>query len=340
MSQEQRKLTFREKAGYGFGDLASVLYWQTFMLYFTYFYTDVYIIPLYIAASMFLISRGWDALFDPIVGMYADRTNTKWGKFRPYLLWFCIPFTLIGVLTFTVPDFGMTGKIIWAYVTFILIMMLYSAINIPYTALLGVISADSKERTSVSSIKFVFAFAAGIIVSASLLPMTKILGKGDKSIIQATVNDSTINVNEVKKGNAKIVIKAYDSENLSSTYELAFRVDPVESNLPQLIKPLNTIKLNAGFKTHELDFTNVFSGNNPEKFKYSVTSSKEDIATVELKDNKILIKEKGVGSSKITLTAKDKKWGEKANEFYVNVNKGNNSDPILLDSTAFFTFNT
>ena len=179
MSNTAHKLPFREKFAYGFGDLASVLYWQTFMLYFTYFYTDVFLIPASVAATMFLVSRIWDGINDPMMGIIADRTQTRWGKFRPYLLWLCVPFAIAGVLTFTVPDFGYTGKIIWAYATFILIMMLYTAINIPYTALMGVISPDSNERTSVSSFKFLFAFAAGIIVSATLLPMTKSLGGGN-----------------------------------------------------------------------------------------------------------------------------------------------------------------
>lgn len=173
------KLPLGEKIAYGFGDLASVLYWQTFMLYLTYFYTDVFFIPAAAAASMFLISRVWDGVNDPMMGMIADRTKTRWGKFRPYLLWLCVPFALMGVLTFTVPDFGQTGRLIWAYVTFIGLMMLYTAINIPYTALFGVMSSDSKERTTLCSIKFIFAFAAGIIVSATLLPMTKMLGRGN-----------------------------------------------------------------------------------------------------------------------------------------------------------------
>jgi len=174
-------LTLREKIAYGFGDLASVLYWQTFMLYFTYFYTDVFLIPAGVAATMFLVSRVWDGVNDPLMGIIADRTHTRWGKFRPYLLWFCVPLAVAGVFTFSVPNFGMTGKIVYAYVTFILIMMLYTAINIPYTALLGVISPDSDERTSVSSIKFMFAFAAGVIVSATLLPMVKTLRKGNEA---------------------------------------------------------------------------------------------------------------------------------------------------------------
>jgi len=179
MENNTQKLKFTEKAAYGFGDLASVLYWQTFMMYFTFFYTDVFLIPASAAATMFLVSRIWDGVNDPLMGVLADRTKTRWGKFRPYLLWLCIPFAVVGVFTFTVPEFGMTGKLIWAYTTFILIMMLYTAINIPYTALLGVISSDSKERTSVSSIKFIFAYGAGIIVSATLLPMVKFFGGGD-----------------------------------------------------------------------------------------------------------------------------------------------------------------
>lgn len=176
MSKVHQKLAMKEKISYGFGDLASVMYWQTFMLYLTYFYTDVFLIPAGVAATMFLISRIWDGINDPMMGMIADRTKTRWGKFRPYMLWMCVPFAIVGVLTFTVPDFSQSGKIIWAYSTFILIMMLYTAINIPYTALLGVISPDSNERTQVSSIKFLFAFSAGIIVSATLLPMVKAFG--------------------------------------------------------------------------------------------------------------------------------------------------------------------
>ena len=92
---EIKRLPFKEKIAYGFGDLASVLYWQTFMLYFTFFYTDVFMIPAGVAATMFLISRIWDGVNDPIMGMIADRTSTRWGKFRPYLLWLCVPFAIV-----------------------------------------------------------------------------------------------------------------------------------------------------------------------------------------------------------------------------------------------------
>jgi GPH family glycoside/pentoside/hexuronide:cation symporter len=169
---------FREKLCYGFGDLASVLYWQTFMVYLTYFYTDVFGIAALAAGTMLGLSRSMDAFFDPVMGMIADRTETRWGKFRPFLLWFCVPFAIVGVLTFTTPGFGSSGKLLWAWITYNALMLLYTAINIPYTAMLGVISPSPNDRTTLSSIKFVGAFAAGMIVSLFLLPMSKIMGGG------------------------------------------------------------------------------------------------------------------------------------------------------------------
>lgn len=174
------KVSFREKLCYGFGDLASVLYWQTFMVYLTFFYTDVFGISAAAAAAMIGISRSFDALFDPVMGMVADRTQTRWGKFRPYLLWFCVPFAVAGVLTFTTPDLGDSGKLLWAVITYNGLMLLYTAINIPYTAMLGVISPNPNDRTTMSSIKFVGAYAAGMIISATLLPLAKGLGGGSE----------------------------------------------------------------------------------------------------------------------------------------------------------------
>ena len=170
------KLTPREKFSYGFGDLASCLYWQTVSTYLAIFYTDIFGITALAAGTMIAISRSTDAFFDPVIGMIADRTKSRWGKFRPYLLFGCIPLAVAGFLTFTVPDLGSKGKLIWAYVTFNALMIVYTAINIPYTAMLGVISPNPNERTALSSIKFVGAFAGGIIVSATLLPMAKVGG--------------------------------------------------------------------------------------------------------------------------------------------------------------------
>ena len=181
MTTPDHKMTFREKLCYGFGDYASVLYWQTFMIYLTFYYTDVFGLTAAAAATMLGLSRSLDAFFDPVMGMVADRTQTKWGKFRPYILWFCVPFTVVGVLTFTVPTLGAHGKLIWAWVTYNALMLLYTAINIPYTAMLGVVTPNPDDRTTLSSIKFLCAFAAGITISATLLPLAKVLGSGNEA---------------------------------------------------------------------------------------------------------------------------------------------------------------
>lgn len=181
MGKVVQKLSFFEKAGYGFGDLASILYWQTITAYLLYFYTDVYGISAAAAGTMIMVSRIWDGVNDPMMGMIADRTNTRWGKFRPYLLWLSVPLAVVAVLTFTTPNFDYTGKLIYAFITFNLLMMLYTAINIPYSTLLGVITPDTIERTSVSSYKFIFAYLSGTIVSISALPLTKYFGNGNEA---------------------------------------------------------------------------------------------------------------------------------------------------------------
>ncbi|HVT73588.1 MAG TPA: MFS transporter [Lacunisphaera sp.] len=178
MTQKESKLPFREMLAFGCGDFASCLYWQTFMIYLTYFYTDVFGIAAAAAATMLGLSRSLDAFFDPVMGMIGDRTNTRWGKFRPFLIWLCVPFAVAGVLTFTVPGFAGTGKIVWAWVTYNLLMFLYTAINIPYTAMLGVLTPNPTERTALSSVKFVGAFLGGILISFFLLPGVKKLSAG------------------------------------------------------------------------------------------------------------------------------------------------------------------
>jgi GPH family glycoside/pentoside/hexuronide:cation symporter len=179
MSGEIQKLPLREKIGYGFGDLASVLFWQTIMVYLLYFYTDVFGLTAKAAGLMFFVSRILDAFFDVVIGMTADRTKSRWGKFRPYILWGAVPLAVSAVLAFSTPSFADTGKLVYAYITFISFMFLYSTVNIPYTALLGVISGDPIERADAATSKFIGAFSAGIIVSATALPLAKYFGEGN-----------------------------------------------------------------------------------------------------------------------------------------------------------------
>lgn len=172
-------LSRREKLSYGSGDFACAMYWQTFMVYLTFYYTDVYGLSALEAGTLLGVSRAFDAVFDPLVGVLADRTRSRWGKFRPWLLWLAVPLALAGVLTFTVPSGSHGVRLAWAWVTFNALMLLYSAVNIPYTALLAVMTPAPEERTTLSSIKFSFAFVGGTLTSASLLPLCRALGAGD-----------------------------------------------------------------------------------------------------------------------------------------------------------------
>jgi GPH family glycoside/pentoside/hexuronide:cation symporter len=176
------KLSIWEKIGYSVGDTASNLFFQTFILFITIFYTDVFGISAKAVGTMFLITKIWDAVNDPMMGMIADRTETRWGKFRPYILWFAIPFGILGVLTFTTPDLSTTGKLIYAYITYTLLMMLYTVINVPYSALMGVITSNARIRTVVSQFRFVAAFLGGLIVQYSVLRMVKKFGGGNEAL--------------------------------------------------------------------------------------------------------------------------------------------------------------
>jgi GPH family glycoside/pentoside/hexuronide:cation symporter len=175
-------VSFREKVGYGLGDAASSMFWKLFSMYLLFFYTDIFGIPAAVVGTMFLITRIWDSLIDPVVGVIGDRTETRWGKFRPYLLWVAVPFGIIGVLTFTVPSFGVSGKIVYAYVTYTLMMMVYSLINVPYASLLGVMSPDPKVRTELSSYRMIFAFGGSIISLLLIEPLVEIFGKGKDGV--------------------------------------------------------------------------------------------------------------------------------------------------------------
>ncbi len=177
--QPAGKISFREKVGYGLGDTASNFYWQMFLNFLLFFYTDVFGITAAAAGTMFLVVRTWDTGIDPFMGVMADRTHTRWGHYRPYLLWGALPLAVVGVLMFTTPSLTAHGKLIYAYVTYSLIMVAYTFINIPYSALMGVISPNSLERTSVSSYRFVLAYGGLFMVQGLTLPMVKFFGHGN-----------------------------------------------------------------------------------------------------------------------------------------------------------------
>jgi GPH family glycoside/pentoside/hexuronide:cation symporter len=181
MTAQGAKLSVAEKVGYGIGDMAANFIWQTMVTFQLVFYTDTFGISAVAAGTLLIVVRVWDAIFDPMMGVIADKTQTRWGKFRPWVLWTAVPFGLMGFLTFVTPDLSPSGKLAYAYVTYILLMMVYSANNLPYSALSGVMTGDPAERTSLSSYRFVFAMSSQLIIQGLALPMVHYFGQGDSA---------------------------------------------------------------------------------------------------------------------------------------------------------------
>lgn len=181
MEESLVKISVKEKIGYGLGDMAANFVFQTLLAFQLIFYTDTFGLSAAAAGFMLLVVGLVSGFFDPIMGIIADRTKTKWGRFRPWILWTAVPFGVIAVVAFITPDFGPTGKLIYAWVTYMLLMAIYSINNVPYSALSGVITGDSVERTSLSSYRQVGANGAGFIIQVLALPMVLYFGQGDNA---------------------------------------------------------------------------------------------------------------------------------------------------------------
>jgi Na+/melibiose symporter-like transporter len=183
MKSTSEKLSIIEKIGYSLGDLAANLVFQTLMTYLAYFYTDIYKLDANDAtAIMFTVGTVAAFGFNPIVGAIADRTNSRWGKFRPWILWTAVPLGVVSVLAFSTPDFAYKGKVIYAVITYTLLLLLYAASNLPYSALSGVITGSMKERNSISSYRFVAVMFAQFFVQVFMLPIIIYAGEGDKAV--------------------------------------------------------------------------------------------------------------------------------------------------------------
>ena len=152
-----------EKIGYGLGDMASSMFWKIFSYYLPIFYSDVFGLRPVHAATLLLVTKLYDAVSDPVMGLVADRTQTRWGKYRPYLLWMAVPFAVIGILSFYVPDGSYTFKHVYAYLMYILMMTAYTAVNVPYGAMLGLVTDDSREKSVYSSFRMFFAYVGSFV---------------------------------------------------------------------------------------------------------------------------------------------------------------------------------
>src|SRR4029079_10387656 len=178
---ETLKVPVKEKIGYAMGDIATNFFFQSMILYQTRFYTDTAGLSASAVSYMFLVLRLADAVVDPFVGGLSDRTQTRWGKFRPWILGTALPFGLIFWLVYVTPDFGPSAKLVYAYITYTLLMMLYSANNTPYSALMGVMTPDSSERSGIASYRFVGALIGQFFIQALPLPLVAKLGQGDSA---------------------------------------------------------------------------------------------------------------------------------------------------------------
>ena len=181
MNNTSQKLSIKEKVGYSLGDTASHFVWDMVGFWLLFFYTDIYGISAAAAGTIMLIARFWDMAIDPIIGVVSDRTNTRWGKFRPYILFGAIPYAVLAILTFTTPDLGEVGKIIYAGATYVLLMTAYAFINLPYSALGAVMSADTYERAGLNTYRFIAGFIGQFVVTGLALTLANYFGGGDKA---------------------------------------------------------------------------------------------------------------------------------------------------------------
>lgn len=214
------KLERKEIMGYSLVDFAMNLVFQAVLMFITFYYTDVYGLTAVEVSLMFLLSRFWDMINDPMMGAIAERLKPKKGKYRPYILWGAIPFALMAILTYTVPDMGHAGKLVWAYVTYNLLNMLFTFIIQPYISLTTVMTADPQERTKLNSVRMMFAQGGGVVVALFIPILSAYFGKED----QATGYQITVILLSIIT--AAILIYSYTTikERIESTSHL----DPVK----------------------------------------------------------------------------------------------------------------
>ena len=181
MNEIVSKLSLKEKIGYSLGDTASHFVWDMVGFWLLFFYTDIYGISAAAAGTIMLVARFWDMAIDPVIGIVSDRTNTRWGKFRPYILFGAIPYAVLAILTFTTPHLGEVGKIVYAGATYVLLMTAYAAINLPYSALGAVMTDDTYERAGLNTYRFIAGFTGQFVVTGLALTLAEFFGGGDKA---------------------------------------------------------------------------------------------------------------------------------------------------------------
>lgn len=260
-----------EKIGYGFGDMASSMFWKLISYFLPFFYTNVFGLGLEVAGFLMLITRIWDAVSDPMMGILADRTNTRWGKYRPYLLFFAVPFSVAGVLLFTTPDSSEGFKTFWAYFTYILMMTVYTGINVPYGAMLNTMTTDSDQKSVLSSYRMFFAYAGSFIALFAWEPLCNTFApevKLDESVAKIEISsqgklmvfdahkdvldfyqveDSLVakDADDIKAADLVLALNLYENEKVTADSVYNYLKDIKEEHIEKINKELAAAELPA-----------------------------------------------------------------------------------------------
>jgi Na+/melibiose symporter-like transporter len=324
------KLSLKEKVGFGLGDTATNFVYQTLQYFIIFFYTDIFGISVAAAGTLFLVARIFDAISDPVMGAIADRTHTRWGKFRPWIAWTAIPFGVIAVLTFTTPDLTPQGKVIYAYVSYISLMLIFTMSNVPYNALSGVMTSNSLERTSLSSWRMGLAMLAAFVVQVFSIPLVDYFGKGNESVVEVRLENQQLFIQETGTGVAKVILDATDQNGETVKETFYVKVEKEGFNSPYVDNPIDDLFLEEGFGTHTVDLGYLFNDRDGDELSYRIRNTRNSVIRVNQENNRLEITERGIGRSIINITAGDGKGGSAGFSLTVQVNSQGNTPPQLL----------
>jgi len=331
MNPEQQKLSVKEKVGYSLGDSAANFIFQAVMMFLMFFYTDVLGISPWYAGWIFLATRIIDAINDPMMGAISDRTKTRWGRFRPWVLITAVPFGVIGVLMFTAPNLSGMGKILYAFITYNFMMIIYTVNNVPYCALTGVLTGDNIERTGLASYRFIFAMLATFVVQGLSIPMVNALGVDNTSIVQCQVKADQLVIDPAGHGLAKIIVSADDQQGNVIKKDFFVKVTKPVPEVPILKAPVSDLTLEQGFGEYTIDLTSVFEAGRYVPLTYSANVVDKDIVQTEVTENGIKFIETGIGVSNVTIIAQDRLRNTANNQFSLAVLAAGNTPPKVID---------
>ena len=327
-----QKLGFVEKVGYSLGDSAANFVFQSAMMFLMFFYTDVFGIPAAVAGTLFLVARMFDAVTDPVMGAISDRTKTRWGKFRPWVLWTSLPFGIIFLLTYTTPEFSMGGKIIYAYITYFMLWLIYTANNIPYSALTGVLTGDTIERTSLTSYRFVLAMLATLAIQSFTVPMVNNLGEDNTSITHAELNNNILRIEQRGEGSSKIVVNALDEQGNEIRTDFIVKVLDTIPEFPVRDPGDFDLTLREGFQTREIDLPSLVKEGKYTPLSYSASSADSSIVRTRVQESTLTLMEAGTGVTEVVVNAKDQMGSSVRTTFQVAVQASDNTAPAVVDT--------